>query len=336
MKRIRGKVLLVDGREVFVARGRHIYRSQDHGESWQRFTSIPVPILARFIYRTHLLMRLLRRGCHHLLKRDHSSYYLIFDRAIFVIGQGRCEYICPTVGSRPLCVAVKNGSLFYGEYRSNPDRSPVHVFRVDISGRHESVIEFSDVRHIHGVFFDPVDQSMWVTTGDYGDEAGIWRHREGTLEKVLSGSQQTRAVQLLFDADAVYFGTDTPLDDNHIYSFSRSGGSLKRHASVSSSVFYGVSPSDGFLFLATVAEPSTRNETRIIELWGRPPAGDWTRLLSFRKDLFPMKLFQYGQVCFPAVTGDSPYLWLYLQGVVGSGNSIRLKVADLFGTNYAA
>lgn len=327
--RWRGRVLWVSGSRVILGRGATLLESTDDGATWRPFATVPVPWYKWLIYKSHRLTRLLRAGFHHLVKKNEDSFYLIFDRSLYVVSQGGCEKLPhDLVGSRPLCVAAQEGKVFYGEYWSNAERRPARVFRVD-EHSHEVVLEIPGVRHVHGVFFDPHDHSMWVTTGDYDDEAAIWRLDGGALTRIVSGGQQARAVQLLFTPQAILYGTDTPLDDNFVYEISRSDLSVRKVASVSSSVFYGATPSSGYACFSTVIEPSPVNHTRNAELWVTDDSGNWTCIVRARKDVLPKKLFQYGQLMFPEYDGASDYLWFYCMSVHGSGFSERRRLSEL-------
>lgn len=145
-----------------------------------------------------------------------------------------------------------NAEVYYGEYRSNSEREPVHIWSLEKDGRKwKSVWHFENIRHVHGVFHDPYTDSIWVTTGDMDQEAGIWRtdDRFISLCRVVGGSQQLRAVQLLFNKDYVYFGSDTPDEKNFIYRMDREGKNLENLTPVGSSVFYGCKVGKKLFFL---------------------------------------------------------------------------------------
>ena len=44
-----------------------------------------------------------------------------------------------------------------------------------------------------------------------------------TVETVMAGNQQARAVAAVVTAEGVYFASDTPLEANHVYRLSRDG-----------------------------------------------------------------------------------------------------------------
>jgi len=275
----------------------------------------------------------------------------------------RCTVIpgACTVGSNPLCTPAvvagptdvhtvtpfdtsadseppreaprSGGTLYYGEYRANPERSPVHVWRsVDGAATFHPAWTFTDVRHVHGVFVDPFDASaIWVTTGDDDTESAIWRTDDAfaTLQPVVRGGQQARAVDLVFTPDAVYFGSDTPRERNFLYRLDRRTGAVERQQPVSGSVFWGHATPDGWRLFSTVVEKSAVNTGRYAELWAAPPDRDeWRCIYRARKDLFHDKYFDHGQLRFPAGPGTPGAVWVTPYAVTGDQRSIKIELAS--------
>jgi hypothetical protein len=303
---IRGRVLHVSAREIYLARGTKILRSKDGGDSWELHASLPVKAWERWACRVSLLSRLLRLGTHHLVLVNDKAVVLC-NKDFFLLEKDTIVPIGQAQGSRPLVLCSAKGSIYYGEYRSNPERSPVHIYRLDPETRVWSVVwTFADVRHVHGVFFDPYSNSAWVTTGDLDAESAIWRSDDEfrTLTRIRGGSQKFRAVQLLFSASHVYFGSDAPNEQNYIYRMDRAGRSVETLAPVDGSVFYGCQVG-GWLYFSTAVEPSDFNTGRNAEVWCSSDGVRWAKFLEFRKDRLPLKMFQYGQVLFPSGDGGS-------------------------------
>jgi hypothetical protein len=214
--------------------------------------------------------------------------------------------------------------VFYGEYRSNQERSPINVWaaRHDNLSKWSPIYTFDNIRHIHGVFVDPLDGSIWVTTGDFDNESALWRtdNTFQTLEYIIGGSQQCRAVQLLFDREYIHFASDAPEEINYIYKLHRSSLSLEKSTAVAGPVFFGTTVGNSHFF-STVVEPSSVNKANFVELWRHDIDSNnttnnitkntthWYRILTLKKDALPMKIFQYGQIRFPYGTGDKTHLF---------------------------
>jgi len=324
MKNLKGcKVLSLDEGKIFYAKGNGIYVSG--GAASKILIRLPVVWWQAIAMRFDLLARLLRLGVHHFIYDDSGGYYCVYNKkcARFSQDGGIVGRPVSLVGSRPLRIDIYNGSMVYGEYRSNSERSTVSVMIFD-GYKSQSLFEVSNVRHIHAVRVK--DSEIYFSTGDYGDEVGIWKWDGETIHCLLQGGQQCRAVDFIFVDDGICYGTDTPLEKNYIYKLS-SGGKLTSLQEVGGSVFY-LSYQAGRLWLATVVEPSTVNTSRYVELWcSKDSGGQWSLVKTFKKDFLPMKLFQYGQIQFPYVYFTrNDEVWFYLQGVRGSGSTVALSV----------
>ena len=283
-----------------------------------------------------LARRLFRCSIHHVIRINKNMIVLIGFGMIYAYdlsANSLNREITPICGKRPLNLCADNDSmLYYGEYRGNQDRSPVHIYGSNSEGRQWAPVwRFTGIRHVHGVFHDPYDNRIWVTTGDTDEECGLWvtGDRFKTLEKVIGGSQQMRAVQLLFTVNHVYFGSDTPLEKNHIYRMDKKTYKVQRLQEVESSVFWGCKVG-GSLFFSTVVEPSKINKCKDACIWGSEDGETWKCVARFRKDIWPMKLFQYGQIFFPAGKNNTDYLWFTPFATEKHMTVQRLDVRELF------
>jgi len=324
---IHGRVVYASPERLVAVKDGALYESCDKGTAWQRLNRLPLGFGQRVCVSSKLLRRLLRKGVHHFCAGQRSSL-IIANRDTYELEGKGIHFAGALKGGRPLALCGANGAFYYGEYRSNPERSPVHIWRKQEAGADwQPVWRFTGVRHVHGVFHDPYTDALWLTTGDQGEEVGIWRTQDDfeTLERIVGGSQQCRAVQLLFTKDHIYFGSDTPQEQNHIYRMDRGGKNIEPLAAVGSSVFYGCKVGE-HLFFSTATEPSDVNQTRNAEVWGSGDGEKWKLLRLFKKDLWPMKYFQYGQVLFPAGPGDGANLWMTPFATAGDQRTIRVPL----------
>ena len=300
---IPGRVHYADNESLWFARGPQIFVSVDGGKSAVEKWTVPMRTVRALSSWSSLGRRALRSGVHHIEPIEHKKAVVVADDRILVLSPSspRVTEIGKVVGSRPLSLEASDGRLYYGEYRDNRERSPVHVFscRLDQLGKWIPVWRFEHVRHIHGVYYDSFWDAHWVTTGDSNDESGIWvtRDRFRTLERVIGGSQQTRAVRLLFEEERVLYGSDAPEDQNHLYALSRQDGHLSQLGPVSGPVFHGGYFGHSHVF-STVAEPSSTNVYGHIDLVVVDGNAVPKTTYSFEKDRLPPKLFQYGQAFF--------------------------------------
>jgi hypothetical protein len=306
-----GQILLVDDTTLWTADGPRIHAVDGTGARTLR-AELPVGPLDRVLASSRLARRATRRDIHHMVR---------FGGRLIVAGYGRLWCIDAVTGSllgppvalmggRPLTLCGSPTGVYYGEYRDNAERAPVRiVFSAD--GVKWSVLrEISGVRHIHGIYRDPFTGDLWMTTGDDGDECAIWRTRDSfaSLEVVHRGTQQARAIPLLFTAEFIYFGTDTPLESNYLYRFPRSGGPPERMHPVEGSVFHATQVGTCLIF-STAVEPSAVNRSADCVIYGSHDGAHWRELARHRKDAWSMRYFQYGQLSFPAGENRTGRLW---------------------------
>jgi|HigsolmetaAR204D_1030405.scaffolds.fasta_scaffold01935_2 hypothetical protein len=322
----------VESGRIFASRGLSVLESRDHGRSWKLVCHIP-GWSKRILAATRLSRRLLRTGIHHVQPFGESKLVIVANDFVQAFDLERSRFLPPAKisGSRPLVISTTPLSILYGEYSSNPQRRSVGVHASLDGIEWRRAISLHGVRHIHAVQWDPYERKVWITTGDEDHESAIWRADElfQSLERVIGGSQQHRAVQLVFSEKAIYFATDAPSQDNYIYRMDRASREVTRLAPVKGPVFYGCNVADN-IFLATVCEPTDKSRNRIATVWvGNESPDSWRPILRFRKDSWPMRLFQYGQVKFPAGRNDGPYLWLTPFATELDQQSLAFDVRDL-------
>lgn len=307
----KGKILFVDQNVVYRSAKNSIFKSTDNGVSWKRIVRFSVQgFIKKIGYQSHLTRRLLRLGVHHYYP-SQNNLGVIYDKLIGVVKDGVMSQSQPLIGSRPLSLEKINQGFVFGEYRSNPERSEINVWQFGDNEELHSILKFKGIRHIHGIYKDPYTEQLWITTGDEDNEAAIYCSDDNleTVEKILFGSQQTRTIKLLFTKDFIYFGSDAPHEVNYLYRMHRESKKVEQLQQVGSSVFHGCTVGD-WLFFSTAIEPSQVNTTKYAEVWASPNGKDWKCIYKFKKDILPMRFFQYGQVFFPNGFGDKKHLWL--------------------------
>ena len=253
-----------------------------------------------------LSFRLFREGFHALAVLSSGDLVAAVPGAILTLAAGETEFRVThkiTRGTRPLHIAVTSDDrVFWGEYFDNPNRDEVCIYGSSDHGASWQVaytFPRGAIRHVHNIVYDRWQDCLWILTGDDGEECRILRTPcdfRG-LEVVLSGGQQTRAAALVPAAGGVYFSTDTPFEQNHFYHLDRRGN-LAELARASSSSTSGCRVGEA-VFFSTMVEPSQTNASRKVAVHGTTDGMVWQEALAFRKDAWPMGLFQYGNALFP-------------------------------------
>jgi hypothetical protein len=255
---------------------------------------------------SRLVSRLLRDGFHALAALSSGHLIAAVPHAILTLSQGETEFRVSHKllrGTRPLHLAVTPADhIFWGEYFDNPQRDEAHIYASTDRGAHWEVaytFPKGDIRHVHNIVYDEWENCFWVLTGDHGSECRILRASCDfkNVEVILSGNQQARAAALVPTRDALYFSSDTPVETNHVYRLDRRGN-LSSVAVLNSSSIYGCRVGDA-IFFSTMVEPSPINSDRNVGLYGSPDGTRWQRLQQWKKDRWPLGLFQYGNVFLP-------------------------------------
>ncbi|NWG13113.1 MAG: exo-alpha-sialidase [Acidobacteria bacterium] len=183
----------------------------------------------------------------------------------FGIGRGR--------GIMPeALVEDRQGVIYYGEYHRNQDLDPVHIHRSLDDGKTWGVacrFGAGNTRHIHSLTVDPYTDALWVTTGDRDPECLIAYSvdRGETFHTVGTGSQQWRAVDLLFTEDSVYWGTDSPESQNWICRLDRDTLAVERVCKVDGPIYYATSLCDGTLVMGSAVEGGRGEWDDAVDIW---------------------------------------------------------------------
>jgi hypothetical protein len=304
------RVLAWSADKLYAGRGYHLVRAeiQDASASitWQSVGMFRPPWRRRYSATNNLTARLFRDGFHALAVHSSGAITAAVPGAIITLRPGETEFRrthAITRGTRPLHItAVPGGAVYWGEYFDNPSREEVHIYASTDAGATWSVAHTfpkGGIRHVHNIVHDPWENCLWVLTGDYGDECRILRASCDfkAVDTVLQGNQQARAVALVPTEGGLLFSSDTPLESNYIYRLDRQG-TLSQLASLSSSSIYGCRVGT-HVFFSTMVEPSEVNRDQDVRVYGGNLSNGWQPLQAWRKDRWPMGLFQYGNAFLP-------------------------------------
>jgi hypothetical protein len=297
------RALAWDGDILYASRGYTLLFARATADrfAWKEVASYRPEWWRNLSSRSALGFRLVRDGFHALIITPEGNLIAAVPGAIATLRAGEREFrVTHHVqrGTRPLHItAIPDGRVFWGEYFDNPDRDEVHIYGSRDGGLTWGIAHTfpaRSIRHVHNVVYDRWEDCLWVFTGDYGSECRILRTSPDfkSVDEVLCGDQQARAVAAVVTEEGLYFSSDTPLEQNHIYFLDRDAR-LHRMASISSSSIYGCRNRDG-IFFSTMVEPSRVNQSRAVTVFGSENGLSWTKLADWQKDRWSPKFFQYG------------------------------------------
>lgn len=269
--------------------------------------------------RTSLTYRLMRDGFHTLAilpgESEYPAMIAAVPGAIVTRASGSDEFLITHPirrGTRPLHItAVPGGNILWGEYFDNRERAEVHIYSSRDQGQSWQVaytFPAGAVRHVHNIVYDRWANCLWILTGDEGAECKVLRAAcdLSSVDEVLAGNQQARAVAAIPMPDALYLSTDTPFEANHVLRLDRRGD-LTSIPSLASSSIFGCRVGEA-TFFSTMIEPSPVNRGREVHLVGSSDGSNWQVLARWQKDKWAMRYFQYGNAILPDGENTTNYL----------------------------
>ncbi len=306
------RVLHVNGERSIVACGlRLFYYAKGKPERVLAFLpgSFFERVMSVFIF-TRLGLRL---GVHAALPLSDGRILVVLKRRFVLIAQDGSTRIIDRVhrgnkpASRAIC-QVPDGSVLYGEYLLNKDRqAPIALYRTEnpASG-FKKIFEFpaGEVRHIHFVQWDPFDACLWMGTGDANSECHLFKSTDigKSWLRIGGGTQNWRAVSVIFTEDALFWGTDAGSDagytPNYIVCFDRLSGNISLIQQVQGPCHGSGSLSDGTMFISTGVEGGENEMDASAHLWVSRDGQKWVEVYSRLKKKWP-HVIQFGVMRIP-------------------------------------
>lgn len=210
------------------------------------------------------------------------------------------------------------GTILFGEYFSNNNNEEVCVYERTNKGW-KKVYSFppSTIYHIHGII--SAREGIYILTGDDDLESAIWFTDDyfQNVKMIIGGDQKYRACVAFQFEDGLVYATDTPLKKNELRFIKKNENGDWESKSIydmPGPCIYGTQI-DGCMYFATSVEPDARYEDtmryrityklgegvkdRNTHLIMMNQEGIITEVAKLKKDIWPMLLFQFGNIQFP-------------------------------------
>ena len=258
-----------------------------------------------------MIRRLLRKSFYNVLPLKNGGYFVSYGRQLGLIKDK--EYIPFTSFDKPFRVLRsaaamdERGNIFFGEYTSNNDRTPVKIYRYSPDDNKLKIIhefEAGSIRHIHGIYYDEYAKSLICLCGDIGNENMILSSIDEfkTISVIGGGDESWRAVSVLFTEKYFYYGMDAEYTDNFIIRVDKADYSREKIGKINGPVYYSYK-SNNILFFAVTAELCPSHSDKYASLYTIDSTDKLERVLDIKKDLFSVKYFLPGAFYFPAGPG---------------------------------
>jgi hypothetical protein len=300
-----------------------------HAPSLETPLEAPLVELGRVPLTSHLRLgsrlepvrRALRLDYYNVVRTGGERLFVTFNRSVALITPEGTRSI--TGLERPFrvlrggCAVAPDGSVFFGEYVTANEFTPLRIYRLEPGSERAEIVHCFPRRfawHIHGIHLDPFDQSIWCLTGDHGEHAKILRSPDGLppFTAIGTGDETWRVVSVQFREDAVYYASDAQHRQNWIYRIDRATGERTEVAPLDGPVYYSHRVGDD-LFFAVTAEARSNGHRQRATLWHLDPDDNCTEVISFPKDRWPTHQFLPGTLSFPGGSGDGT--GFYFSGV---------------------
>lgn len=285
-------------------------------------------IKRKVLSRIRLTERLFRLCPKASILVENDKMIFSFLKAIYSldINKGKIDKITNTRDgfSDPLnfSLAIKKTKFIalYGDYGANNNKDEVYIYGIskDYSIKKIYTFKAGSVRHIHNIIIDSFNNEYYIFTGDNEISAGIYKadSEMSSVVPVATGNQLYRAVSGFCLDKGLLYTTDSVSSQNYICFLEKHDPNYRliKLKEINGPCIHGVELRDRYLFSTTVEsdESNTKKYLRLIS--NKKGKGIKTNyvdvisvdknfkisiLCSFKKDIFPMKLFQYGKVKFP-------------------------------------
>ncbi len=299
-------LLYTEGR-LYGSRGKTVYR-RDELRQMHRLCSLGSPLI-NAMSNIWWVERILRANVQGMFTRTENKVFLVEKGQVhtfeFPTFRRLSTFRIPS-GGRPLRIeTAPNGWSFFGDYTVNHARDPVSMFASPDGIDWTEIYTFpaGEIRHIHGIVYDPYRKGLWTLTGDDGPEAGIWFSdiEYAGITAVSRGRQECRAVSVIPTPDALLIPTDTPQEPNRISRFDPQSGNFEPIQDLPGSSLCSFRGSDCML-VSTAVERSDVNNDQRVSIYASTDGNRWSCIFRAQRDFRVMKSmrpwFQHPNVVF--------------------------------------
>jgi hypothetical protein len=316
----------------YLSRRNVLYHAIDLKPPFKKAATIIAPSWKQAASNFRLAQRLLRFMVTNVVPLGNGDLFVTFDKSVGFVRDGVYKELPglerPCRVLRSACAVDGGGEIYFGEYLANDERGEMRIYRYSPGGDSiETAYTFpaGQIKHIHGIYFDTFTDSLLCLTGDDESECRMIRTFDGfrTAEIVGEGDETWRAVSILFDENAMYYGMDAEFRSNHIYRLDRGTLERKSLAEVNGTVFYSKQLGRE-LFFATTAENAPSQTENVAAIWNVSPEGACREIARFHKDRWHGTLFMFGTIHFPYANNLSDDLYFSLVGVREDNRTFKI------------
>ena len=346
----------IDEKNILVYKKLKLFKFNFETETLEFIFEFKVSILKKYIFKIRLFERILRLEPRVAIKQDKfifisfKGYVYKLDvktNSVVKIHEFR-EGMSSTLSfSKIKNVDTVDSGIYYGEYFSNNKKEEVSIYKyISSLDSFEIVFTFEKglINHVHQIVEDEFRNRVWIMTGDFEDAAAIW-YTDDNFKNVnlfLCGNQKYRACKVFVSEEGLIYGTDTPLEQNYIYSINIDKNNFyeEKLYELSGSVIYGTELDSKYI-ISTTVENHYYEKFPILSLftWKRAAgikswnvsimsidkkSKDVEIIYTYRKDMYPIALCQFGAIQFLDNNASNNLLIFYGSSLKGFDNKMGI------------
>lgn len=326
------KVLCNVGEYYLSYRSGNLYFQKNFEEKAKKFFTLPLSNLKKILIKVRILERLFRLEPRIAIALNDKEFLLSYQGKILKLdlkGNVTQEHLFRKGMNNPLSFCLYEGNIYYGEYFGNKYKEQVNIYQRNLNGEWKKVYSFleKEIMHIHQICYDKFRECFWILTGDSDEESGIWKAdlNFNKVESIFRGKQKYRSCFIMPNKEGIAFVTDTPLEDNGIYySTENKSGEWsipERIYNMPGPCIYGTKTDNNYLMVTSVEPDSSLSPIRYkftkklgkgvkdrytYIIYGNSEKG-YKKIAKFKKDLYKMWLFQFGNCQIPNIIINSKY-----------------------------
>ncbi len=229
---------------------------------------------------------------------------------------------CRNLLHQSIAVMENGQEIIFGEYGVNPQRKEVPVYKSSDGGRTwQTIFTFppGKIRHVHGCYYDPVEDKIWTLTGDFDGESHILCSDKDfrNVEWIGDGTQIYRACNAFFEKDAVHWIMDSHIQESLHIRLDRKTRKIQKLQGFPGPVWYIKRLQDGYYLAATAQEIGAGVKDRYAHLMVSRDLQSWQDLHLFEHDGWPKGYFKFGVIGFADGPQTSNSFYIFAEAVKG-------------------
>ncbi|MFW5795412.1 MAG: hypothetical protein ACOCV1_08025 [Bacillota bacterium] len=315
-----------------------IYLSSLNFEDIQSLLTLKTTLFKKFMSNFRLFERMFRLNIRASLMLTKSKIVISKDSEVIMIDISKKDiktvYKSTSNFSTPLCFSkplTKEYLFLFGDYGSNNQKTEVKIYGVDYKLNIHTLYRFKEgkIRHIHNIVPKYDASGYYILTGDNEKNAGIYFYEIATrnMQEVLIGKSYYRSVAAMSIKSGLIYITDSVEEQNKVFLYDESQNKLKLVKSINGPSIYSIINGD-VLYYSTSVESSEKGFILNKMLSTKTAKGvlskcfnvsyinsdlDYKKMIEFKKDFLPYKLFQYGTVQFSSsLDSGSDKIYIYV------------------------